>query len=163
MNGSSAALRGTGNAPSMPHRRHLYHVAPSWVGSGEAYFITICCASRHENQLATKETFAVLAKALEHYIAAGKIWAHLFLAMPDHLHALFSFPPAERMDAVIRSWKRFVAKEAGVKWQHGFFDHRLRRNESFQEKARYVRMNPVRAGLVEQPEMWTYVWPANPL
>lgn len=63
------------------------------------------------------------------------------------------------MDAVIRNLKRFVAKHAGIRWQDGFFDHRLRGNESFEEKARYMRMNPVRAGLATQPEGWPYIWP----
>jgi len=80
--------------------------------------------------------------------------------MPDHLHALLAIPAEEGLASVVRNWKRFVAKQAGVKWQDGFFDHRLRSNESFQEKADYIRMNPVRANLVTQPGEWPYVGPA---
>ena len=90
----------------------------------------------------------------------NKLWTHLLLAMPDHLHALLSFPRGERMDAVIRNLKRYVAKAGGVEWQDGFFDHRLRSDESFEEKAHYIRMNPVRAGFAHQPEEWPYAWPA---
>jgi len=99
--------------------------------------------------------------ALEHYLENEKLWAHLFLAMPDHLHALLSLPCEQRMDKVIRDWKRFVAKQTGVVWQDGFFDHRLRSRESFEEKAHYIRMNPVRAGLVDKPSAWPYIWPAT--
>ncbi len=63
------------------------------------------------------------------------------------------------MEKMVRDWKRFVAKQAGVVWQDGFFDHRLRREEGFEEKARYIRMNPVRAGLAAEPKEWKYVWP----
>lgn len=41
-------------------------------------------------------------------------------------------------------------------WQEGFFDHLLRTAESYSEKWEYVRMNPVRAGLCEEPEDWRF-------
>ncbi len=65
------------------------------------------------------------------------------------------------MDKAIRDWRRFVAKKAGVVWQDGVFDHRLRGNESYEEKAHYIRMNPVRAGLVTEPREWPYIWEAG--
>jgi hypothetical protein len=40
-------------------------------------------------------------------------------------------------------------------WQRGFFDHVLRSDESYAEKWNYVRANPVRAGLVNDPD-WPY-------
>jgi REP element-mobilizing transposase RayT len=85
----------------------------------------------------------------------------LFLAMPDHLHVLAAFPPDQKMESVLRNWKRFVAKQTGVNWQDGFFDHRLRRRESLEKNAYYIRMNRVRAGFVTEPEEWRYVWPSN--
>jgi hypothetical protein len=36
------------------------------------------------------------------------------------------------------------------------FDHRLRRDESLDEKARYILANPVRAGLVKREEDWPW-------
>jgi len=144
---------------SLPQRTRLVHTTPPWVGSGEIFFITICCVERKTNQLALPPTFQVMTGALEHYVRAEKFWVHLFLAMPDHLHALMAFPENQRMDKVLRDWKRFVAKQAKVAWQDGFFDHRLRNDEALEEKAHYVRMNPVRAGLVATPERWDYTWP----
>ena len=41
-------------------------------------------------------------------------------------------------------------------WQPGFFDHLLRRNESYAQKWDYVWRNPVRAKLVAKPEDWPY-------
>ncbi len=43
------------------------------------------------------------------------------------------------------------------------FHHRLRRDESYSEKWDYVRMNPVRAGLVSDPDQWTYQGVLNEL
>ncbi len=141
-----------------PQRKRLFHTPPSWLNSDEMFFITICCAKRGVNQLAQDKIFPVMIGALEHYIRSAKLWVHLFLVMPDHLHTLMTFPPEEQMGKVLRDWKRFIAKEAGVVWQDGFFDHRLRREESLEEKAHYIRMNPVRAGLVAEPKDWKYVW-----
>jgi putative transposase len=150
------------NAPSeVPRRQRLFHTPPPWIGSRAVYFITLCCAKRRTNQLARTEPFSVIAEAMQHYMTAEKLWAHLVLAMPDHVHALISFPRQEQMAGVIRNWKRFVAKQAGITWQDGFFDHRLRDHENFEQKAHYIRMNPVRAGLISQPEKWAFVWPAH--
>jgi putative transposase len=158
--GASEVGRVIPNAPlQLPNRRRLFHTPPPWAKTGDVFFITICCAERRRNQLATDRVFTLLSNALEHYGRAEKLWPHLFLAMPDHFHALLSFPGVERMDKIIRDWKRFLAKNAGIVWQVGFFDHRLRDHESLQEKAHYIRMNPVRAGLVSQPEEWLYTWP----
>ena len=77
--------------------------------------------------------------------------------MPDHLHALISFPEISKMEKTIRDWKRYVAKETKIIWQDGFFDHRVRSKKSAREKWRYIFNNPVRKGLVSDPEDWPYV------
>ena len=41
-------------------------------------------------------------------------------------------------------------------WQRGFFDHVLRKDESYGQKWTYVRDNPVRAGLVANADDWPY-------
>lgn len=81
--------------------------------------------------------------------------------MPDHLHMLVSFPQDEDMKMVVARFKEMTAKKTGVHWQRDFFDHRLRCDESFDEKAHYLRMNPVRKGLVSRAEDWPYVWPSS--
>jgi REP element-mobilizing transposase RayT len=62
----------------------------------------------------------------------------------------------------MQALKRTLAKHwsaegvQGPHWQKGFFDHVLRSEESYEEKWRYVRQNPVRAGLIKRPEEWPY-------
>ncbi|GAA5481432.1 hypothetical protein Hsar01_00641 [Haloferula sargassicola] len=58
----------------------------------------------------------------------------------------------------VQSFKSWTAKEAAISWQDGFFDHRIRADESLEEKSHYIAMNPVRAGLCEKPEDWDYGW-----
>jgi hypothetical protein len=76
--------------------------------------------------------------------------------MPDHLHALLSFPPNASMSGVIRDWKRWHTRTSRVAWQDGFFDHRLRREESFEHAADYIRRNPVVCGLCATIDDWPW-------
>jgi len=147
------------NAPQrLPERRRLLHSPPPWVGPGALFFVTIGCTPRGQNQPATPRAFAVLQAAFERSTTSGKIWTHLLLAMPDHLHALLAFPLTERMEGVVRDLKRYVARTAGLSWQDGFFDHRLRSGETLDAKADYIRLNPVRAGLIAADRPWPYGW-----
>jgi len=79
--------------------------------------------------------------------------------MPDHVHALISFPPSGKpLKSIISKWKEWTAKQLGIVWQRDFFEHRLRREESRHEKADYILNNPVRKGLVTNAEDWPYVY-----
>jgi putative transposase len=81
--------------------------------------------------------------------------------MPDHVHALLAVPSGESLPMAVRAWKSYQTKTHGIQWQTGFFDHRLRSDESEQEKTDYIRMNPVRAGLVANPDDWPCYGPKN--
>jgi len=91
------------------------------------------------------------------------IWfAHIFLLMPDHAHALLSFPPSRNtVRQTITLWKRWTARQMGIEWQRDFFEHRLRSDESWREKAEYILANPVRKGLVAQASLWPHVFLPN--
>jgi hypothetical protein len=47
---------------------------------------------------------------------------------------------------------------SGPVWQEESFDHVLRSDESLKEKREYIRPNPVRKGLVMQPEEYRWLW-----
>jgi putative transposase len=47
------------------------------------------------------------------------------------------------------------------KWQEGCFDRLLRSDESLSDKWEYLRQNPVRAGLVANPEDWPFQFTSN--
>jgi putative transposase len=85
------------------------------------------------------------------------------MIMPDHMHLILSFPDMEkRIQTIVSKWKEWTAKTLQIKWQRDFFEHRLRKEESFREKANYVLANPVRPGLVKKSEDWPYVFIAEP-
>ena len=145
----------------LPQRRWLYHVPPAWAGDS-TYFITLRCQTRGSNQLCIASVAEKLLAAVRHYHDAHRWHVSLWLLMPDHLHALVSCPRDESLTKLIAAWKRFTALKAGIEWQKGFFDHRLRADESFEEKAHYIRENPVRKWLAATPESWPHQWsPGN--
>ena len=141
----------------LPQRKQLPHGIPSWVTEGAIYFITICANPRGANTLATATIAPWLLESLTFRERRGDWYLHLVLIMPDHVHLLMSFPRVPGMVQSLGQWKRHVAREKGVAWQQGFFEHRLRSDESLVEKAHYIRENPVRARLCAQWDEWPYI------
>ena len=150
--------------PNRAVRKPLPHEVPLWLHPDkEDYFITVCCRERGRNQLADATIAPALIETIKHRNERGLWWAHVVMIMPDHVHLLVTFgSPNTRIQIVVSKWKEWTAKSLGIHWQRDFFEHRLRREESFREKADYVLANPVRAGLVKQAEDWPYVFIAEP-
>jgi putative transposase len=144
----------------LPSRRKLPHEVPLWVDpQREVYFITINCERRGVNQLAVPAVASRIFETVRHRQEKFVWWPHLFLIMPDHVHALLSFPSSEKtMLTVVSKWKEWTAKDIGIEWQKNFFEHRLRSEESRAEKADYILNNPVRKGLVAKAEEWDFVY-----
>ena len=140
-------------------RRSLPHEIPAWVDpANEVWFVTMCCQERGVNRLTVPSVAATLLEAVRFRHQTGFWYAHLFMLMPDHCHALLRFPPERKVAQTIRDWKRWTARQTGVQWQTDFFEHRLRAEESFSEKYQYILANPVRAQLVERETDWPWVW-----
>ena len=139
-------------------RKRLPHDVPNWIDpTQEAFFVTIVCQPRGHNQLANQAVWSSLLESIEHRENRGDWSWKIILAMPDHLHGIVIFPQRFLFRKTVSDWKRWTATKQGIHWQDGYFDHRLRSNESASEKADYIRMNPVRAGLIAQPGQWPFI------
>jgi len=145
---------------TIPRRKPLPHEIPLWIDpQREIYFITINCKLRGANQLATDKIAEALFETVRHRQEQSLWWPHVFLLMPDHVHALISFPPSDKpIRLVVSKRKEWTAKTAGVRWQRDFFEHRLRHEESRREKADYILQNPMRKNLAASPEDWPFVY-----
>jgi REP element-mobilizing transposase RayT len=102
------------------------------------------------------QSFCVRAEV--HNIAVGR-----YVIMPDHVHLFVAFPETGlTLSEWIGGLKTVLGKHLlrlGIQkphWQEGFFDHVLRSAESYEQKWEYVRLNPVRAGLCDDPDQWRY-------
>jgi REP element-mobilizing transposase RayT len=140
-----------------PVRKRLPHEVPSWVPDGAVYFLTLCARQRGGDVLPARAD--VLLGAATAYHDMGRWHLHLFVLMPDHVHMLAVFPVEPGMRKTVASWKSFTARHGRFHWQTDFFEHRLRSDESMEEKAHYIRMNPVRAGLCVDWQDWPHRWP----
>jgi putative transposase len=150
--------------PTRRVRKPLPHEVPLWVHpSKEDYFITICCRERGRNQLANSTIGPALIASIRHRNDRQLWYAHLVVIMPDYVHLIVTFGQIEtRIQTVISKWKEWTAKSLEIEWQRDFFEHRLRKEEGFREKADYVLANPVRAGLIQCGEDWPYAFIADP-
>lgn len=144
-------------------RKILPHAPPPWIDpERESFFLTINCKLRWANQLALPDLAPRLFSTVDHRQRQWVWWCDLMLLMPDHLHALMSFPrhhlPFQRR---LEKWKEWTAKTLGIRWQRGVFDHRLRGDAMREQKARYILENPIRRGLAHRMEQWPFVWFAD--
>jgi len=145
----------------MVGRNLLPHQIPEWVDtSAEAWFVTICSQDRGFNQLANPDIGPPLLESVAYRYNMRQWYPHIFLLMPDHCHALLSFPGEASPAKIIRDWKHWTAARYGIYWQIDFFDHRVRGEGGFNEKLEYIRQNPVRVGLAGRVEDWPFVWSA---
>ena len=144
------------NSKVYPARKQLPHDIPAWVPDGSRYFITICCKERGPNTLARPG----IADSLLHSIRIredSKEWyVFCMVIMPDHLHLIAGFNKMPGIKHTIQTFKRYHARNEGVVWQSGFFEHRLRNDAEFTEKFHYVLFNPVRKQLVNDAREWPY-------
>jgi REP element-mobilizing transposase RayT len=131
------------------------------------YFVTACTDQR-QHLLASKDALQSF-QMFSRKAGARGVYVGRYVLMPDHLHVFVAFAPdAIPLGAWMKSLKNALSKilrqkgVAGPHWQKGFFDHVLRSKESFSQKWAYVRLNPVRAGLVSRAEDWPFqgeIWP----
>ena len=125
------------------------------------YFCTLVAHERKPlfaNSCVDSAFNAFAAGAAQHGVLVGR-----YVLMPDHIHFFAAFgSDASNLSIWVKSLKNALSKclrSNGVPsphWQKGFFDHILRSDESYASKWDYVRMNPVRAGLVRCPEEWKF-------
>jgi putative transposase len=145
-----------------PVRKQLDHSAHFHGRFGATYFITICCQRRGVNQVCLNAASSILFETARRYHVSQRC-LKLLLLMPDHLHMLIGVPGDAQLSNLIRNFKRITTRIANISWQRNFFDHRLRHDESLDEKAAYIRANPVRAGLIAEGEEWPYAIDARDL
>jgi hypothetical protein len=152
------------NLMVLPQRKRLPHQTPVWVDpQKEVFFLTVNCQPKGTNHLAKTGIAEPLLDSVRVRNETFIWFAHLFLIMPDHVHALISFPPSEHsLPETVTLWKRWTGRQFGIHWQRDFFEHRLRSDESWREKADYILANPVRKGLVSESKSWPYLFIPKP-
>ena len=84
-----------------PARKKLSHTVPQWVPEGSRFFITIKCLPPGKNQLCQAGIGNGVLAAMAHN-RENHLWhCCLCLLMPDHLHAILSFPREPGMKTLV--------------------------------------------------------------
>jgi putative transposase len=150
----------------LPQRKRPVHMPPvERFNAPVVLFVTLAIRSRVP-AFANAHFHAAWTSAL----SEANAWrVSLYVIMPDHIH-LFCVPSCwPRMG--VKPWceylKRRITSHMGPHpewdWLPGCWDTQLRDQAHYDEKASYVRMNPVRAGLVETPQAWLWRGEGEPV
>jgi len=87
-----------------------------------------------------------------------------WVIMPNHVHLVLWPMPNHTLSDILRSRKRHIARQANLLlgrtgeafWQHESYDRWIRSDEEKARICRYIRNNPVIAGLCQSPEEWRW-------
>src|SRR5690348_1495868 len=87
---------------------------------------------------------------------------HSYVVMSNHVHMLFT--PMRPVSEIMQSLKRYTAREANkllgltgqAFWQEESYDRLVRGAAEFRKIARYIEMNPVKAGLAATAAAFPY-------
>lgn len=87
------------------------------------------------------------------YREQRKYLLHEFVIMPDHVHVLLTPACGISVERAVQFIKggfsyRLRKEEKILVWQQSFTNHRIRDAEDYERHCGYIRLNPVRAGLV---------------
>jgi REP element-mobilizing transposase RayT len=87
-----------------------------------------------------------------------------WVIMPNHAHLTLWPMPKFTLSEILKGRKQYIAKQANrilgttgeAFWQTESFDHWIRDDVEKSRIRRYIRANPVKAGLCLKPEEWRW-------
>ena len=132
------------------HRRKL----PHWTLSGSVYYLTF---SLIDGALSDREVEIVLS----HIKVGHRRYYNLYAVqvMPNHVHCILKPLQGIALPRILKGIKGVTARlinklrgSSGSIWLDESFDRIIRDEEEFRQKLKYMYENPIRAGLVENPE-----------
>ena len=144
---------------SRPRRKHPVHLSPGEKHNRAIIIYVTTCTAKRRNILASPRFYEAIVCA---WREASTWLVGRYVVMPDHIH--FFCAPNEldvpSLECWMRYWKSIVTKRVGAKsgevWQRDHWDRQLRSVERYDDKWEYVRGNPMRHGLCEDPDDWPY-------
>ncbi len=88
-----------------------------------------------------------------------------YCIMPNHVHVMIEVAPGWTLSKILHSWRSFSAQKAnqilgrrGIFWMEEYYDRYIRNEEHFANVLEYIRMNPVKGGLVSNSSEWPWNW-----
>jgi putative transposase len=127
-----------------------------WSTAFAEYLVSFCTLDRRSGLDRPEITAAIIAhwRGLE---KAGAWEIRTGSVMPDHAHVLFRLGAGCDLAAAMRLCKGPLTpllRSAGLHWQEGYHDRRLRPNDEILPVFLYIFLNPYRAGLLNTGAIW---------
>jgi len=145
-----------------------------YYGAEDLHFIT-CSCYRRRPQLGSAKRRNLFLRILEETRRKYRFVVHGYVLMPEHFHLLITEPEVGDPSVVLKVVKQRFARRLnrGRKrsssaqttlwdatpdpvWQKRFYDFNVWSESKRIEKLRYMHRNPVKRGLVEQPDHWRW-------
>ena len=125
--------------------------------TGDLHFLTFSCF-RHRPILGTEDARDIFVGLLERTRELYGIDLHGYVVMPDHVHLLVSEPDQAPLSLAVQIVKQRFSKtrtEDHV-WEPRYCDFNVRTSAMRIQKLRYIHRNPVKRGLVTEPDQWRW-------
>ncbi len=105
----------------------------------------------------------LLLEVLRENRAKERMQVHEFVFMRDHIHLILTpgrLVSLEKVMQFIKGGFSYRAKNelncSGEIWQKGYNERRIKDPGEYAREVEYIRMNPVKAGMVSRPEEYPY-------
>jgi putative transposase len=121
----------------------------------ELHFLTFSCYHR-QPFLAEPDAMHAFEIALERYRAAYGFHVLGYVVMPEHVHLPERGTTASVVQAIKQSVSRKLIGNREHFWQARYYDFNVWTAAKSKEKLSYLHRNPVKRGLVAQPEDWPW-------
>ncbi|MBW3565983.1 MAG: hypothetical protein KY459_14825 [Acidobacteria bacterium] len=137
----------------LPHRRRPAR-GVSWRDDQPTIILDTVCV-RDRRPILANEAF--MESLVECWEEADRFLVGRFVIMPDHIH-YFCAPTSAEHDFTrwVMFWKSLVTRRTGIRMQSGEWDTRIRSESHYADRWEYVRWNPVRKALVNDPDAWPF-------
>ncbi len=125
--------------------------------TGDLHFVTFCCY-RLNAYLASRTARTRFEEALERMRVRYRFRVIGYVVMSEHIHLLASEPTAGSLSKALHALKLSVAKLSPERpfWQARYYDFNVFTERRHVEKLRYIHRNPVKRGLVKEPQEWRW-------
>lgn len=153
--------------PQDPGRKTLPHL-PVREFPNQSVILYVTCTTRQRRPLLARaeihDLLCAVWRQADHWLVGR------YIIMPDHIH--FFCAPWQIPTTPLKRWMEFWRAEMTRYWpwpaekpiwQKNFFDRQLRSGESYSKKWLYVMENPVKAGLLQKWEHWSFQGEMNVL
>jgi len=125
--------------------------------TGDLHFVTFSCYRRRP-YLDSAKARDLFERSLETMRVRYDFFVTGYVAMPEHVHLLLSEPKKAVLSKALQALKLSVAVQRKERpfWQARYYDFNVYTEHKRVEKLQYMHRNPVKRGLVAEPEDWAW-------